>query len=199
MKLVTQKAIIYDWLRKVVEMLWEGYQNADRHVAVELTNYHPALIGSPLEAVFATNISYEDIESVVLEEYGFLSWDDVKQAGIFDEEFEKAVNYVLSGDLESIKKVIMRAPEIINQASGFGHKATLLQYLPANGTEIWRQYISENVLEMMEFLIESGADPDAENNIYGGTTLRSLIETSDHTFNSHQSDKMLERLRIYGY
>jgi hypothetical protein len=199
LKQVTQQTKIIDWLKATVDILWEGFKNADTNVVVEISNFHPSLIGANHEAVFSSNINYEDLEAVVLEEYGFISWDEAKSAGNFDPVFEQAVSMVLTGDLDSIQRLLSKHSILINQASKFGHEANLVQYLAANGVEIWRQYVSQNVLEMMDLLIENGADPDAKNNIYGGSTLRSLIETSDHTFQSGKADEMLERLSVYGY
>ena len=101
--------------------------------------------------------------------------------------------------MEPLQALLAKYPNLVGDKSSFGHKASLVQYLAANGVEIWRQYISENVIDVLELLIEYGADPDTENNIYGGSNLRSLIETSDHTFKAGKADEMLDRLGVYGY
>jgi hypothetical protein len=199
LKKVTKKNKIHTWLSETVEILWDGYKTADPNVAVEISNFHPTLIGASNEAIFSENITYGDIESIILEEYGFLSWDEAKEAGNFDPVFEHAVNTALSGDVASMQQLLNKHPTLINQSSDFGHGANLIQYLAANGIEIWRQYISIDVINMLELLIENGADPDFTNNIYGGSNLRSLIETCDHTFQSGKADQMLERLEVYGY
>ncbi|MFT5570720.1 MAG: hypothetical protein ACI9RP_002777, partial [Cyclobacteriaceae bacterium] len=190
---------IEKWLKDQVDILWEAYQSADPRSAVELKNFHPDLIGENDDVIFSKGITYADIESTVLEEYGYINWEEVKDQGVINAKFEAVVNIVLSGNLDKMKEAIIKYPEVINEKSQFGHKAGVIHYLAANGVEIWRQYLSANSVKMMELLMEAGADPDADNNIYGGSTLRSLIETSDHTFKSGLMDQMLERLAVYGY
>ena len=199
LKLVNEKAKIRKWLEETVQILWTGYQIANPGVVVELTNFHPNLIGASSEAVFATTVSYKEIEEVILEEYGFFSWDDVQEAGSFNPLFEQAVNVALQGDIATMQTLLDKDPTIISETSSFGHKASIIQYLAANGVEMWRQYVSQNVIEMLELLIEFGANPNTENNIFGGSTLRTLIETSEHSFKSGKTDEMLDRLAVYGY
>lgn len=196
---INPKTKIEDWLRGHADLLWDSYKSGDQRITVELSNYHPELIGASNEAIMAHQIKYHEIENVILEQYSFMTWMDIKEAGKFDIEFERAVNAVLAGDTLRVAEMINAKPELVNQKSQFGHQANLIQYLGANGIEIWRQMIPAEVVDMLELLIEQGADPDAPNNIYGGSNLRTLIETSEHTLLSGLSDAMLEKLEEYGY
>jgi hypothetical protein len=196
---ISAKTKIKDWLQKQVDILWDAYKSGDHKIIAEVSNFHPELIGASAESVMAHTLTYREIENIIMEQYGYITWDDAASQGKFNTTFERAVSATLSGDVERMRELLMENPELVNEHSQFGHKANLIQYLGANGTEIWRQIISINIVEMLELLIEQGADPDAPNNIYGGSNLRTLIETSEHTFQSGQADKMLEKLAVYGY
>ena len=199
MKEINSKTRIEDWLNGHINILWEAYKSGDKKIIPEFSNFHPELIGASDEAIMAQQVTFREIENIVLEEYGFMTWDDVRSQGRFDLSFERAVNVALAGDVVRMTEIISAQPEIVSQQSQFGHQANLVQYLGANGVEIWRQYIAEDVLDMLDLLIVQGADPDAANNIYGGSNLRTLIETSEHTFQSGLGDAMLDKLAEYGY
>ena len=66
------------------------------------------------------NVGFPEIENIILEEYSFISWQDVKDAGKFDLTFERAVNAVLAGDTIRVREMIRENPELVSQKSQFG-------------------------------------------------------------------------------
>jgi ankyrin repeat protein len=101
--------------------------------------------------------------------------------------FELAVDAVVNGDLPLLQKLLNENPNLVHQRSTrlcpFDpplHAATLLIYLAANGTENYRQKTPPNAVEIATLLLDRGADPNAEANLYGGkcATLGLLISSS---------------------
>jgi hypothetical protein len=186
---------ISDLLKSHIEVLWTGYQVGDTAICLEVSNHHADLIGASNERIFAHKLVQEDFEDIVLSEYGYMSWVDVQQSGTLNRAFELAVDLMLTGNLSGLEKILDKHPEVLSQSSNFGHKAGLIHYLSANGTELFRQIIPNNALDILDLLLELGADPNQPNNIYGGSDLISLIESSEHTFNAGLADDMIMRLQ----
>ena len=59
-----------------------------------------------------------------------------------------------------------------------------MHYTGSNGVEGYRQIVPSNLAEIVDFLLEVGADQKLEANVYGGCTARELMETSKHPYES---------------
>jgi hypothetical protein len=102
-------------------------------------------------------------------------------------EFESAVEAVVSGDLAALQSALVRNPDLARARSTriccFDppvHRATLLHYVAANGVEGYRQRTPANAVEIAHALLQSGSEPDAFADLYGGhwTTLGLLVSSS---------------------
>jgi hypothetical protein len=111
--------------------------------------------------------------------------------GPSDVAFECAVNTMLSGGLDSLKEQIGQRPDPLHARSRYGHNATLLHYAGTNGVESYRQVVPLNVSDIIDFLIASGADHECVANIYGGSTLRALVDSSRHAYESNRHEKVI--------
>ena len=76
--------------------------------------------------------------------------------------FEAAADAIISGDITTLKKLLQENPALIRQRSTREHRATLLHYASANGVEGYRQKTPQNIVEIAELLLKSGAEVDAE-------------------------------------
>jgi ankyrin repeat protein len=94
-----------------------------------------------------------------------------------DELFERAVTAVVEGKLEELREMLDEEPDLVHARSRRSHRATLLHYVAANGTE--RQEVPPNAPQVAEVLLERGAVADAECHMYGGgqTTLGLAISS----------------------
>lgn len=106
----------------------------------------------------------------------------LRHAEAVDEEhqrFEQAADAVAFGQLADLQDLLDRYPSLVGARSPRPHRATLLHYCGANGTEDPRQRTPPNAPAIAELLLARGADPDAECQIYGAadTTLM-LVLTS---------------------
>ncbi|MDH5610816.1 MAG: hypothetical protein OEY56_15170 [Cyclobacteriaceae bacterium] len=192
------KGKIIDWLTDMTEHFWRAYQMADPHITVQVSNFHPPLIGASKESIFAAALSRSDFEAIILAEYGYISWQEIKEKKSFDEVFERAVDCVVRGRVFELGQLLDQNPGLIDQKSQFGHEASLIHYVAANGVELWRQLVPANAAEILKLLLVKGANPGPNNRLMGGTSLLSLIETSEHLMMAGISDELLEILEAYG-
>jgi hypothetical protein len=110
--------------------------------------------------------------------------DELRAAGAVEREdpaalFERAAHAVAFGDLATLRELLDDEPALVHARSPRKHRATLLHYCAANGTESPRQRTPPNAPEVAELLLERGADPDATCKMYRGPdTTMGLLLTS---------------------
>ncbi|MBW3596044.1 MAG: hypothetical protein KY475_02075 [Planctomycetes bacterium] len=164
--------------------LLEGHRARARGAAVELRNWLPAAGGISEDDVFDRSLSSNDALEAVARSHGFTTWHEVERTGDArrpNAAFERAVELVLAGDREGLAAALDRTPSLVSARSHYGHEATLLHYLTANGVETYRQRIPKVAARVATLLIERGADPNAEARMYGTVhSVRSLLVTSGH-------------------
>lgn len=95
--------------------------------------------------------------------------------------FEAAADAIVIGDLATLRRMLAEHPDLIRTRSTREHHSTLLHYVAANGFEDFRQKTPANIVEIAKFLLDAGAEVDAESDAYGGgTTTLGLAATSVH-------------------
>lgn len=95
--------------------------------------------------------------------------------------FEGGVDAIVTGDLETLRKLLRENPELVQTRSTREHGSTLLHYVSANGVEDFRQKTPKNIVEVARLLLDAGADVNAESEAYGGrSTTLGLTATSYH-------------------
>jgi ankyrin repeat protein len=93
--------------------------------------------------------------------------------------FERAADAVAFGDLEALRALLDEEPALVHARSPRPHRATLLNYCAANGTEAPRQRTPPNAPAIAQLLLDRGADVNAECRMYGGgCTTMGLMLTS---------------------
>ena len=111
--------------------------------------------------------------------------------------FDAAIEAIISGDSNTLQKIIEENPEITKQQSTAEHQATLLHYVSANGVEDDKQKTPDNIVEIAKILLEAGANPNQLTNIYeggnGSTALVALISSAHPA----KAGKMDELVRLY--
>lgn len=151
------------------------------------------------DSFFRRRITQDQAKLITAREHGFANWDAVVRAGdeTIDEEFELAADDVVHGRVESLKARIKARPSLVTARSTFGHRATLLHYLAANGVEFRRQLAPHNGTDVAEVLLSSGAAPDELAETYGGgaaqTTL-CLLVTSAHPHRANTANDLIQVL-----
>jgi hypothetical protein len=101
-----------------------------------------------------------------------------------DLDFEAAADAIVSGDEDALRALLDARPELAQARSSFGHHATLVHYVSANGVEATRQWQTpRNAVQLLRLLLELGADPDATCDTYGGGSAQTpmcLLVSSTH-------------------
>src|SRR5262249_46354124 len=95
-------------------------------------------------------------------------------------EFEAAVDAVISGDADTLRRMLAANPELVRERSQREHHATLLHYVGANGVEDERQRTPRNIVEIARILLDAGADIHSIADMYGGSDTFGLAATSCH-------------------
>jgi hypothetical protein len=162
-------------------------------------SWHPELLGKSDAQILGYGFTIDDGKVTIAREYGFKDWHAVNslEEGHSDIDFENAVNTMFSGDLPGLKEQLKGRPDLVHARSRYGHSATLLHDAGTNGVESYRQVVPLNLADIVDFLILSGADPDCRVNIYGGSTPRTLFESSKHSYESKVHKKVIAVFKKY--
>jgi ankyrin repeat protein len=189
--------------QKQADDLIAGWQRNDQNAVEVFCRRHPKFLDSKIpwlqrdmtpEAVRATPIDYADAQMAVARHYDFADWqrlteyaEAVSVTGSAVHRFERAVEAVIDGDLETLRSLLNADPGLVGARSTrvthFDppvHGAMLLHYVAANGVEGYRQRSPTNAADVARLLLESGADPNALCNLYGGacTTMALLVSST---------------------
>ncbi len=120
--------------------------------------------------------------------HGFASWprfarhvDDLEHTGSPDARFEEAADAIVSGDIDTVRRLLGERPDLIRQRSSRDHRSTLLHYVSANGIEDYRQRTPPNIVEVTRLLLDAGAEVNSESDAYAGHSMTlGLVATSVH-------------------
>jgi Ankyrin repeats (3 copies) len=123
---------------------------------------------------------------VIARAHGFESWPrlvhHVEGLALLESgvsTFERAADAIVDGDLPTLERLIRADPELVRTRSSREHRATLLHYVSANGVETYRQRTPANIEAITRYLLDAGAEVDAEADVYGGLTTFALVVTSE--------------------
>lgn len=157
------------YLQACAEHLYMAHKTGQFAAYVELKNGHPMLLGKNLGEITSYALSHLDALKTVAILHGFKDWIQVEQHAHlkFNEHFENAVDLLVSGELDQLKTLINRYPELIKMVSPFGHRANLLHYALVNGVEIRRQIVPENLVDILRFILDLGISKKQTMNAYG--------------------------------
>jgi len=147
-----------------------------------------------------------EAQFIIARSHGFATWarfakhlNYLKEKGSTSARFETAADAIIKGDLKTLKRILREDPRLVHARSTREHRATLLHYVSANGVEGYRQKTPANILEITELLLQSGAEVDAEADVYGGgATTLGLVATSVHPFRAGVQNPLLQLLLDYG-
>jgi len=147
-----------------------------------------------------------DAQFIIARSHGFESWvkfskhlSALAQKASTIARFEAAADAIVKGDIKTLQRLLRDDPQLIRARSTREHKATLLHYVSANGVEGYRQKTPANIVEITELLLQSGAEVDAEADVYGGgSTTLGLVATSVHPFRAGVQNPLLQLLLDYG-
>jgi ankyrin repeat protein len=138
--------------------------------------------------------------------HGFASWPEFQshieamaRADSMTANFENAVDAIVTGDIDTLRRLLDEHPDLVRERSTRDHQSTLLHYVSANGVEDFRQKTPPNIVSIAELLLDRGADVNAESEAYGGhSTTLGLAATSVHPEAAGVQIPLLELLLARG-
>jgi Ankyrin repeats (3 copies) len=211
-----------DPYRRQAEELLEGWRSGDAEAIRVFRSNLPQFLDDKIPWL-PKNLSESDLRNVHLEladaqlalarSYSFQSWarlsewlEAVARPGSDVAIFETAVEAVIGGDSDTLRRLLQEHPELVRARSTIVthhdppvHGATLLHYVAANGVEGYRQKTPPNAVEIAKLLLDAGAAPDALAAMYGGQcTTMSMLVSSSHPANAGVQVALVDTLLDYG-
>jgi ankyrin repeat protein len=125
-----------DQLKRQAKELLEAYRAQQSEAVAEVTAYH--------RTADPETFALHDAQFVIARSYGFESWPKLKAAvdGVTSAKLHEAVE---SADLNTVRELLTRRPEIVDRGRGMS---------PLNLA------VQRRDLQMTKLLLEFGADPD---------------------------------------
>jgi len=192
---------IKEVLERQAQNILEAHLIGNDAVTFHLASWSPQFIGMQTREIMSSTLTLEQAKQTIAREYGYSEWASVQSLGNrkYDVNFERAIDYVITGQIESLSKLVGSFPQLIKQTSQHPHSATLLHYLAANGVESHRQITPLNAVDVASYLIGAGSVVNATANVYGGeNTTLALLLTSAHPTNAGVVDELSNVLRKAG-
>ena len=147
----------------------------------------------------------DDARAIITAKQHFESWDRfvafreaLRDTDSLVAQFELAVDAIVSGDLDTLERVLREHPQVITARSWRTHHSTLLLYVGSNGVEGYRQRTPRNAVRIAEMLLDAGADVDAVGDMYRGTTTLGLVATSIHPVRMGVQEALIDVLVARG-
>ncbi len=188
---------VVEVLERQAAALLNGHRNGDPAVTIQIRSWLPGFANLSDEEILSASLSPGDMHLAVAREHGFSDWAEAASEGdrAFDANFERAVDAVVGGRLPLLEKLVFAHPSLVVDRSPYGHGATLLHYVAANGVETWRQTVPRVAPQITRYLIGAGADPAATGNFYGQPYATGpLVKTSDHPSRAGLTEAILTAL-----
>lgn len=187
------------YLERYANQLLVRFAKRDPVVLVLSKNLHLYHGEESADIFFSTPFDIAAAQLIAAREHGYDSWDDVASLKSIqiDHSFELALDAICQGDLKSLEAQLVKDPSLVTRRSRFGHRASLLHYLAANGVETHRQVTPPNAVEVMQLLLKHGAEPDAIANTYHGgesQTPLCLLITSSHPHDQGLTPELVRTL-----
>ena len=144
--------------------------------------------GSTWSGGLAPSYDEGEARAIIAREHFFASWDAFAAFTAARRDprspiarFEAAAEAIVSGDLDTLRRLLRDDPDLVRARSMRRHRATLFHYVGSNGIEGFRQRAPKNLVAIAAALLDAGADVNATAQMYGerDTTLL-LAATSIH-------------------
>jgi ankyrin repeat protein len=197
-------AALQNWAREWIESL---VRLADLSIAPELPVrvewwVENLQVSVRHEKADGGELSLTQSQFVIARAHGFESWPKFRKhlqalarERSPEADFENAVDAIVAGDLDGLKRLLQSNPKLVRARSNREHNASLLHYVGANGMEGYRQKTPKNILQIARVLLEAGANVNATANVYGRqATALELVATSIHPEQAGVQEALIQLL-----
>jgi hypothetical protein len=147
-------------LARRVELVWEGCRAGDDAAGAFVRGAGGRIAG----ALARGGLSPALVREAVARQHGYADWAAAlaEHDRPVDPRFEAAVEAVVCGEVDTLRALLDTDPALVGARAPFGHRASLVHYVAANGVEMTRQWHSPgNAPRILRALLERGAEPDA--------------------------------------
>lgn len=165
---------IFNYIYKIIADSSMQHQEAR---LILYRNHYPKFMHNPVEIADDKNMLITIARAIGFDNYAH--YQSNRDCPI-DHTFESAILHLLNGNATALFSILSQKPEILWQNSLLGHRARLVDYISSNGVEIWRQIVPPNLVDIYAKICQIGYDKSITNTLYGGSSLKGLIETSAH-------------------
>ena len=165
---VSKYSTVVSYLIMYAKSMELAFRSKEVAASVEISNYYKPLIGKNEKEIFLANLPSDDFLDISASVHGFDSFHKVSSAQLINQDFEKAIELLLTGEIEKLERLLISNPSLAVCHSHFGHKAQLIHYCASNAVEMYRQVVPDNLLEIIQILLKYGADPAVKIPVYGG-------------------------------
>jgi ankyrin repeat protein len=202
--------------------LLEAWQAGDPQAIQIFREHHPRFLDERIKWL-PKDLTDAEVRSVILDLadaqlatarcYSIQNWSRLAEwvaAGAQQDsqvaKFESGVEAVISGDLDTLQRLLDESPDLTKARSTLVtchdppvHGATLLHYIAANGVEGFRQRTPKNAVQIAKLLLDRGAEADALAGMYGGQcTTMSMLVSSSHPAKAGVQVALVDTLLDYG-
>lgn len=156
-------------IERLADRFLEGHRDDHPGARVLARNRLRRLAMATEEEIRTARLDRGDALEIVAADQGFDDWNEARDAGrrAPDPGFEAAVDLLVAGDEDGLGAALEADPALPRRRSWWGHRATLLHYLGANGVEVYRRQMPTNAPRLARSLVDAGGDPRAEGRFYG--------------------------------
>lgn len=188
---------VKDLIILLADNLYNHLKNRDPKAIKIIETFLPEYHKKVVSEIPNAGLGREDCQMAIAKEYGFSNWENALSESDqpFDKSFERAIDLLVNGRQTELQSLLEKNPEVLQQHSPFWHSAGLIHYIASNGVEIWRQCVPDNLVDITSMLIDYGANPQMPNNIYGGSNLINLIETSSHPHKAGIANQLIQLIK----
>lgn len=185
---------VKEHLSLVADRMYTGLIAGELACHVICRNWHPETIGMEYGLLVGKKWTLEDARIAIAKEHGFNSWESVGNHLVYREIFEQFIDLLLVGNLNELALLLVKDvatleskkdsfQSLITTSSPYGHHATPIHYICANATETRRQQTPYNLVKVIQFLLDNGADKTATIHVYGKEcTPLELLTSSAHPY-----------------
>ena len=134
-------------IERLADRLLDGHREKLPGAAVELHNWLPKAGRQSTQELFDLALSRDDALETVSRAHGFVSWREAQSAGHKpgSPDFRTRHRGLARWRHPRFMVVLDRVPDLVARRSHYGHRATLLHYLAANGVKTYRQRVPQGV------------------------------------------------------
>ena len=179
---------IRSWATRWVDRLLELQGDAREFTQRDAEHRAGQIAEFARDRLTRSDCALSQAQFVIARAHGFSSWtrlvhhiEDLYGRDSDLSAFEQAADAIVSGEAGTLDRLLTAHPGLVHARSSREHRATLLHYVSANGVENYRQRTPANIVAIARRLLDTGAEVDAEADVYGGgSTTLGLVVTSAH-------------------